>query len=532
MQLQEFWQKTLTSGLSLKKALSPQSSPRSANFPSHKPDGGASQETFLPVFNTHASDVTGSVRSVPGDEVCLPHDRKTTHVATATLDPKYLYASAATQTDPSTRPMDEPTLTSDNRPDIEEDIIVHEQSMSLQNEGSPTHSEADTSSQTKSAEILKGQSQVVVTEFNGRPHLAILVTQGMIDDLNTMAEYNAKLDRLEGKLEAAKDKVALANIDVRYFEEAIEETDSQEKIDEFREKLERCQSTLPANTKRRDKLQTFADTYNIHIKCHANECLGTLQEVLTDGGVLQTHFERDQWEPRDEVEEKNGAEQIDGSSPGDAPFYYDDITISDASDISMEELHRRAVYEEVRQKYRAYCLAEHQYDNRHEEYAVQVARFRQQERDGECSITRTEFDRFDLDVTRELANDMAAAEEAYEDAVARRNKLGLVPGSDQESGFPTDEYDGYPLSWENEGIASAPTAFIDDWLQDIPEVENFPDITDLSQAGGYEFEPKDQQDMDDWDVRTAQLSDTWSCRDLTRNRRRIDRWNAVTGRER
>ncbi|KAL9013344.1 MAG: hypothetical protein Q9173_001969 [Seirophora scorigena] len=547
LHLQVFWQKTLTSGHSLKQALSPHSSPRSATFPSANSNDGPSH---LPVFSTTASgSAISALEPHSRSGTCFPiqiiaaenatrtatNNRETqtedsqsssaSHSIPANHD-SAPYADAAAQTDTLSPRTDQATLVGDRESDSQESRSNGDRRERLWGDESPT---ANPGTEPEDFAFTE-DSKVVVADYKGEKHRAFLVTGEMIRNLNRMANFEAKLNRIAGNLEAAKVKVELAKINIRHYESAIEETESPKKIEEYQEELAKRRSTLPADEKRRDDLQEHADLFKIHMDNSARWSLDELRTALTDAGLLQTQFEKSRFEPGDESEnDEEGASDHDEASQFEQT-YYDDRTVSSVSEISLDELHRRTVYEEVRQKYRNYYEAENQFDNRHQQYAIQKARWEQMVHDGECSMAQTEFDHCDFEVTQELANDMAAAEEAYEEALARRNKLGLG-GSDQESGFPMDEYEGYPLSWENEGIASAPRPFIEDWLEEIPEVENLPNMADLSTIGGHEFGQEEPEEEQDWEIQSAQMSDTWSCRDLTRNRKRIDRWNEITGRK-
>ncbi|KAI4126749.1 MAG: hypothetical protein LQ341_006849 [Variospora aurantia] len=570
IQLQVFWKKTSTSGHSLKQALSPQPSRQSSISPSTTPTDAPSQETFLPVFSVQSCSINNVTLDNEGN---LPHGYKLVQAAPG-ADPS-LYRIVATNSCPegtrdggrqteishdsaihhhpptglayasaSTQFTEQPTLTREQSPmmnegerDTEEISISDEERNTSQGDDDPLpNSETEVSDESERPEIYDGQSQAVVADFGGKKHLALLVTQGMIEDLNVMRKYSTQLERMVGKLSAANDKVALARIDCQYYEERLQETEVQDEIDELHEKLERYRTTLPADERRLDDLQRYADLNSIHIKTYAETSLDTLQTVLADAGLLKTHFERDQWEPVDENDCDGNEEHGQGqeraycseSAIGMLPFD-GNSQCTDYSRVSVDELYRRAVEEEVRQKYRAFYEADHAFEIRHIEYGNTKARYQQLVHAGECSMTQTEFDHCDFEATRELANEMAAAEEAYEDALTRRNRLGLG-GSDQESDF-INIGDGYPLSWEGDALASAPRTFIEDWMEDIPEVENFPDIVDLTKTGGDEFGRKEPEDGQDWEIQSAHMSDTWSCRDLTRNRKRIDRWNEITGRE-
>lgn len=542
IQLQAFWQKTLTSGHSLKNALSPQSSPSSANFPSTKPSDGPLQETFLPVFNNPESD---SKVVAHGNLINLAQPDKVPQLALAedhpnnrpaatnpganTIDNSYDHMPNHVSIDPPIAPyVDAITQTEHSTPSVGQTTLVSDSESGdgkLEFEHG-ANSDTEPSDHYECPEIFHGESQIVVTEIGGKKHIAMLVTTDMIRHLNNIRGETSKLERFAPKLEKAKEKVALTTIDVRYCEDSIEEAESQEEIDHLREEMIQRQSTLPEDKKRRDELQERADIFKGNIEYLGGLLQDDLEKVLSNAGYLKTHFE-----PSDEEKEDDGRVDTCTQSQPECFPVDDESSCTASTEITIDELYRRTVDEEVRDAYRVYCNAEREFDERHNQYAVQKERFDREVQEGACSMTQTQFDHMDFEVTKELGEDMAAAEEAYEDALARRQRLGPT-GSDQESGFLTDEYDGYPLSWEDNGIASAPVLFIKDWLRDIPDVENRPDITDHSQAVGDGLGQEDRGDIEECDIRSAQMSDTWSARDMTRNRRRIDRWNEMTGRNR
>ncbi|KAL9603826.1 MAG: hypothetical protein Q9219_000935 [cf. Caloplaca sp. 3 TL-2023] len=548
VQLQVIWHKTLTSGHSIKQAFSPEPSPRSANFPCARPDDAPSQETFLPVFNAQATgnsdselglrvseSQTDDTRNAPAADlqphaITITRDRETQTKGPSdeTLRP---YTDAGIQTEKSVPTMDQSPLIGDESEEDEDKILHIPQETSVLFEDVKAHSEAEHSHKFEQPAVLDGPIQMVITEIDSKKHAAILVTEELVKDMTGLLEESSKLDRLQGKLLEAKQKVELIDLNVRDFEESIEEAESQEEIDKLREEMSRYQSTLPEDIERRDNLQRYADIYRIEMDCFQQSILDTLRTVLTDAGLVKTHVEKIDFETTgsDEIHGDGGANQY-ADSEREYAADEADYSCRSPSEISIDELYRRAVNEEVGQKWTEFREAENEFDARHEQYYVQLNHFRQRQHQGPCSMTQTEFDHLDLQLTKELGDGMAAAEDAYEEAAARWHKLG-GRDDDQESGFVTDEYDGYPLSWEDAGIAAAPRPFIEDWLQGIPEIEYFPDQADLDRTTGEEFEQEDRGDRDELDVRSARMSDTWSSRDLTRNRRRIERWNEIVGRE-
>ncbi|KAL8738580.1 MAG: hypothetical protein Q9181_000631 [Wetmoreana brouardii] len=570
-QLQVLWQKTLTSGHLLKQAFSPQSSTRSTNFPTARPNDDPSHETFLPVFNTELSN---ALNMTHGNAVglILPREHTTTPIAPATScsarkvpttegfttgirnaesqtdnsadcsshssghrsTTPLLYVDDITQTEFSTPATTQISDLANSQAENDDDGIIDKASSVIpEDDDLRSNCDAASSDHSESPEILHGPSQVFATDFLGKSHLAILVTTEMVDYLNEVAVENNKLERLKEKLEKVDREVDFAAHNVEYLESLIPDTESQETIDRLHKDIEYHQNNLKKYKARRDVLQPHVSDLKRNVDYLRALSQSSFRKVLTEGGLVKTVEEIEAEEIPDEEdmdEEVDRSPSTDGR-PDPTSDEVDDFTYSDvSSEVSIEELARRAAGEEVKQRHAELLQAQEEFDERNQAYAQQNARFQQMVDDGEAPMTQTEFDHCGIDATRALGQDLSIAEHAYEDALARRNKIG--PNNwDQESGF-TEDYDGYPLSWEGDGIAAAPTDLIYTWLEDIPEVENVPDIEDLAEGGGGEFGQKDQEDVEDWDIRSARMSDAWSCRDWTRNRKRIDRWRAITGRAR
>ncbi|KAL8697885.1 MAG: hypothetical protein Q9201_006871 [Fulgogasparrea decipioides] len=570
-QLQVLWRKTLTSGHLLKQAFSPQSSPQSANFPTARPNDDPLHETFLPVFNT---ELPNALNLTHGNAVglILPQELTTTSTAPATSNSERkisttegftagirnaesqtdnlanhsscssghrsttppLYADGVTQTEFSTPETTQILDLANSEAENDQDGVVEKASgVNPRDDDLRSNVDAASSDHSESPEILHGPSQVFATDFLGKSHLAILVTTEMVDYLNEVAVENSKLERLKEKLEKVDREVDFATHNVEYLESLIPDTEPQEMIDRLHKDIEYHQNNLKKYKARRDVLQPHVSDLKRNVDYLRALSQSSFRKVLTEGRLVKSieEIEAEGIPDKEDMDEEVDESPSTDGRPDLTPDEVVDFTYSDASsEVSIEELARRVAGEEVKQRHAELLQAQEEFDERNQAYAQQKARFQQMVDDGAAPMTQTEFDHCGIDATRALGQDLSIAEHAYEEALARRNKLG--PNDwDQESGF-TEDYDGYPLSWEGDGIAAAPRDFIYTWLEDIPEVEDIPDIEDLAEGGGGEFGQKDQEDVEDWDIRSARMSDAWSCRDWTRNRKRIDRWRAITGRAR
>ncbi|KAI4203415.1 MAG: hypothetical protein LQ350_001936 [Teloschistes chrysophthalmus] len=386
-----------------------------------------------------------------------------------------------------------------------------------------------------SPRIFDGLSQVVVAQFNGEDHLALLVTREMVERLDHIGVQNRKLGRLEERLDEAERKAGITSINLNARKEHLEEAQSQDEIDRLRGKIEEEQSTLKQEQESRDNLNKKVMLLRPNVTYVEGLAQDMFRKPFADAGLLKLQDEHDEEENgagllklQDGHDEEENGDQA--SADGDFPGHQYE-TDSASSEVSLEELYRRAARAEVRQRHAELVEAEQDFENRHEDFAPVRARYRQEVLEGVCTMSVTCFDQLEIEATQELANVLAAAEEAYEEALARRQQLG--PNDwDQESGFLDDGdlYDGYPISWENDVAAAAPTDFIHSWLLDIPEPGVIPDISNLGEGAGYEFDQDEQRVTDDCDIQSVAMSDSFSCCDNTRNRRRIDRWRRITGR--
>ncbi|KAL8644025.1 MAG: hypothetical protein Q9226_007977 [Calogaya cf. arnoldii] len=373
-------------------------------------------------------------------------------------------------------------------------------------------------------ELLDGPSQVIVASHNDQHCLALLITKKMIEYMNDITEDTKTLERLQAKFADVDQRVSHTRITVEYCEKLLEKAKTQEEIAELREDIERRRSTLPEDEKYHGAMQRKIGFAKARLDYSHAQSRSLLRQALSNAGLLQVQNEHD----KEGQAEDDSVSQASESDAG----YEAETRCSDISDISIEELAKRATREEVQAKYEEYLQAERNFDSRGEEYTHQ----KQLLEDGvlensDHPMAQEILDLCFIEQEQELTRDLTAAEEAYEEARARARFFG--PNEwDQESCFVTDEYDGYPLSWENDGIASTPSDLIYWWLEDIPDVENPPDIAELDTGAGQEFGQENQEDIEVCDIKSAQLSDAWSSHDCSRNRKRIDRWRAMTGRDR
>ncbi|KAL9002653.1 MAG: hypothetical protein Q9188_004433 [Gyalolechia gomerana] len=554
-QWQVFWRRTLTSGQSLKQALSSRLSPLSATFPSTRTGGDLSQETFLPVFHKQVS--SDSLPASYKDTEAAPSADRPTNTNIALGNPQMdsspdfwptpFYANAATQTALQTPQSTPETVQTSELADTQSDVdscpsscgyrkrtFVEDDREAGSEMGLSIQIPHDFSDDDHAPQVYDGQSQILVTEYDGKNCLTLLLTKEMIKDLDEITEEGDKLRRLEVRLEKADVKVQDAIAEISYCKSLLETADSQEEIDELQGDIARHQTTLPRDEKRRDTLKKELEIVTRNVVYLEELSRDAFRENLTNAGLLKT--------PNELVDEVNEEEDDEASQTGESPIELipDEVekwgnmqegSISSGdSYVSLEKLNRRAASEDLRDRFVELCEAEREFEGRYDDYEEEKANFQRMLLQGTCKKSMTWFDHLNIRNTQELTKRLVAAEEAYEDAYARRRKIG--PNQyDQESGFLSTSADGSAMSLEDDGFLEPPNDRVYAWLEDIPDVENPPDISELANGAGMEFGQKSREDIEVASIRSAQMSDGWSCLDFnSRNRKRIDRWRMIAGR--
>ena len=176
-------------------------------------------------------------------------------------------------------------------------------------------------------------------------------------------------------------------------------------------------------------------------------------------------------------------------------------TAADARDEALQHMHNKCY--ELRYAQKRVDHWNDYYDEEHKAFCRQVA-------DGFLQETKTYFDRIMLRSEFKATEHLIQVEKGCEAARERARQLGgILNESDQESNFLDHADDGYRESMEANMISNVDRARIQDWLVKTAN----------------KTEPSDE--CDDWDARTVELSDSVSLVAEGKERKRIDRWQAM-----
>ncbi|KAL8715888.1 MAG: hypothetical protein Q9220_000555 [cf. Caloplaca sp. 1 TL-2023] len=376
-----------------------------------------------------------------------------------------------------------------------------------------------------------GNAQVVMTNDGSRDCLALLLTFEMVAKINQIAIRARRLEFISCRLNEVKQDLRSSQNMVEYKQDALQDTKDQAEIARIHEEINNNQQRVAEARTCMDDLEEEIITLTANLGYSRDQSQEMLEGPLENAGLLDIPDPETRGEDVPAFESDYGGEADTNGPVADAigPFGVHEEFIGPGVD----EIGRQAARKDLEAKRDTLMVVDEAFDHRQEHLAEDKAEYRRSVQEGACSLTETEFDLLALEDFRTMTADLRNAQEAFEESFKHAKQLGALEEGDahyQESVF-SDCNGGYPLSMEDAMMVTAPSARIFSWQDAMKKRE------DGHRWGGTELEPwadpeldPKSPEMEDCEIRSAAISDSWSCVDHSRNRRRIDRWREVAGR--
>lgn len=379
-----------------------------------------------------------------------------------------------------------------------------------------------------------GEAQVVLASDGMKDCLALLLTSEMITEINEIGTRFRRMQVVAGRLKRVKWELRSDENMLEYNHDALQDIDDQAQLERIKEEMNDIQRRIAKDKEAAETLEDETGVLTINL-AHSRD---RLQEILEGTLGRADLLNIPEPESAREIDPAGGPEK-EGREPATCevdtrrsiPNHDNEAAIQE----KVIETIRQAARADVEAKREFLISVDEAFDHRQEHLAEQKAEYRQCVREGTCRITQTEFDLFALEDHRKMTADLRDAQDAFEESFKKAKQLGALDERDahyQESNFSSWS-GGYPLSMEHAMVGSAPTTSIAHWQERVER------SLDGRSWEGLELKPWSDPDLQpeareivDCDLRSVAISDSWSCIDWSRNRKRIDRWRAIAGRER
>lgn len=358
----------------------------------------------------------------------------------------------------------------------------------------------ETSDGKDGPQLTEGPSRVVMASDGTKDCMALLLTKRLITEFNHITDQTRKLGITEKELREVTSEAVTAGLEAKELRRELESTEDPNMIKDISENIETQTQIFKANSARRESLMSLVSVYRGNLKYEQDVFQNIFRRALKDANL-----------------ENLSKVKIESLSPsGAVQDRQDSIAVSetDGSIVTVEELLRRNVYEDVEETRQAVQERQAKFDNRKVSYERALEDFLCDLSNGDTDWTQSIFDCHGVEGTRRITRALIDAEADYASAVARAKALGVhINADDQESNFISDISDGYYESQEASMRGAVDRTSIQYWTESI--VASQPE------------ELEEPQEPDDWDAKTIGISDSVSQVDGSRNRKRIDRWREI-----
>ena len=372
-------------------------------------------------------------------------------------------------------------------------------------------------------------AQIILANDGSKDCLALLLTSEMVTKIGQIATRSRRLDFIKRDLRKVKREVESGTNMIEYKTDALQDTNDQGKINQINMEIEDTRKRLAAAVKCIGAIEDEILTLTDNLAFSREQCQEIFEDVLGREDLLK-------------VPDPELAREVHPTSPCARDFNIEQSVGQIATQnleaqrnkeegigVESEDVVRRTAKRDFEEKRNIFYTLDEAFEHRQENLAAEKAEYLRRVQEGTCDLTQTEFDLLALNDFQTMTANLKHAEDAFEDAFRRAKQLGVLDEQDayyQQSVF-SEWSGGYPMSMEHAMVGCAPTKRIDFWQDSVDESQG----TGLEPWANPELEPE-HREMEDCDIRSVAISDSWSCVDWTRNRRRIDRWREIAGRDR
>ena len=338
-------------------------------------------------------------------------------------------------------------------------------------------------------------ARVITVKDGSKDYLAILLTERMIHELLRATETAGILQRAESEYEDVKLDVKISQSILKKNKTLIETTESSEEREKLDEQIRTQEPILAKETERKKELKTTVVIQRLNLEYSNNMFQSTFRRAFQEANLL-------------DQAETSGNTGVENQQSAVTP---QESVISNQSNGTLpdpDKLFQRMAAEDIEEKTKRLRNIEGVFEAKEVEY------YQQSFYEDKIECSRTVFDVLALDTLRNITGELVEAEADLESALAHGKALGIIVNDyDQESGFVDDVNDGYAASEVAAFTADLDRTFINAWNEDVSNSE------DLKSQGS--------EEPDEWEAESVGISDSISCVDYSRNRRRIDRWRKI-----
>lgn len=376
-------------------------------------------------------------------------------------------------------------------------------------------------------QFTEGPARFVVVNDGTKDCLALLVTEKFIAKSCDLYEDSHHLSGKQGPLQQVRRDTRNAEASMTLVEEALEVAQSQKQADELRVNAEIRESALNKARQRKDEIETGAELLESSVAASRAYTQWVLETAMREINLLELHrpltpfaaADTKEDEDLDEVHSHpyNGNEIQNAAKHAEVPRQQPSLSPNDAEvpassdEVSADEDSiRQAAWEDYNDKLETFHKVQAIFDDRQQAYETNLAKFQDGVKAGMYTMSRSEFDRNRVRHGQKITRALIDAEEAFDAAKAYAQAVGATGSDYEQTNYFGNYEESMPESQMASYIASKDFSDICTWMANVPET--------------CESNDDESVEVDDWDAKEIDHTDSISQIDFEEYRKPIDQW--------
>ena len=388
-------------------------------------------------------------------------------------------------------------------------------------------------------QFTEGPARFVVVNDGSKDCLALLVTEVFVAKSRDLYEDSHHLSGKQGPLQQVRRDARNAEACMSLVRESLEMAQNQEQADELGELSQKREIELIEARQRKNEVEKGAKLLESSVAASRAYTQWVLETAMEEANLLEPHRPLTPFIAADSEEDENPNEtynqphnenannenevqntvrdaDVSRQQPvvlaidAEVPASSDEVPASSDEVPADEDSVRQAAWEDYNDKLETFHKVQDIFDDRQQAYETNLAKFQDGIKTGIYNMSRSEFDRNRVRHGQKITRALIDAEEAFDGAKAYAQAVGAT-GSDYEQ---TNYFGNYEESMPENQMAlyNASKDFSDiyTWMANVPEA-----------GDPEEFEPVD---VDDWDSKEVDQTDSISQIDFEEYRKPIDQW--------
>ena len=397
---------------------------------------------------------------------------------------------------------------------------------------SPTSTRPIEHTVSQQPQFTDGPARFVVINDGSKDCLALLVTETFLVKSRDLHEDSHHLLGKQGPLQQVRRDARNAEASMSVARDSLEMAESQEQVDELEAVVQKRESELIEALHRKNEIETGAKLLESSIAASRAYTQWVLETAMGEANLLEPHrpltpFTAADTEDDENIHElcnqshsenadndngfQNTVQDTDGLEQQPSVSANDPEVPASSDDIPMDESSiRQAAREDYQDKLETFRKVQAIFDNRQRAYEANLAKFQDGLQRGIYTMSRSEFDRNRVRHGQKITRTLIDAEEAFDAAKIYAQAVGATPSDYEQTNHFGSCEESMPESQLALYNASKDFGDVYSWMVNVPEAVD-PD----------NLEPVE---VDDWDAKEVDHTDSISQIDFEEYRKPIDQW--------